>query len=56
MAMVHQKTLTGPRAEERQAMLERTMTMWGDIMAGSITSSDSDLTVVVPWSPLVSSS
>ena len=24
-------------AEERQAMLERTMTMWGDIRAGSIT-------------------
>ena len=34
MAMVHQKTLTGPGAEERQAMLQRSMTMWGDVMAG----------------------
>jgi len=34
MAMVHQKTLKGPGAEERQAMLQRSMTMWGDVMAG----------------------
>ena len=34
MAMVHQKTLKGPGAEERQAMLQRSMTIWGDVMAG----------------------
>ena len=28
-AMVHQKTLKGPKAEERQAMLQRSIIMWG---------------------------
>ena len=34
MAQIHQKTLKGPGMEERKAMIQRTMTVWGDLMAG----------------------
>ena len=34
IAQIHQKTLKGPGAEERKAMIQRVMTVWGDLMAG----------------------
>ena len=34
MAQVRQKTLKGPGDEERKAMIQRVMTVWGDMMAG----------------------
>ena len=34
MAQIHQKTLKGPGEEERKAMMQRVMTVWGDMMAG----------------------
>ena len=34
MAQIHQKTLKGPGMEERKAMIQRTMAVWGDLMAG----------------------
>ena len=34
MAQIYQKTLKGPGAEERKAMIQRTMALWGDMMAG----------------------
>ena len=34
MAQIHQKQLGGPGKEERKAMIERTMVIWADMMAG----------------------
>jgi len=34
MAQIRQKNLKGPGAEERKAMIQRVMTVWGDMMAG----------------------
>ena len=34
MAHIKQKVLRGPGAEERKAMIERTSSMWRDVMAG----------------------
>ena len=34
LAHIKQKVLRGPGAEERKAMIERTSTMWSDVMAG----------------------
>ena len=34
LAQVNQKILRGPGAEERKAMIERTSSMWSDVMAG----------------------
>ena len=34
MAQINQKNLAGPGKEERQAMIQRTMTIWEDMMTG----------------------
>jgi len=34
MAQINQKTLKGPGAEERKAVIQRTMAVWDDLMAG----------------------
>ena len=34
MAQINQKVLSGPGAEERKAMIQRTMVIWEDLMAG----------------------
>ena len=34
MAQINQKVLSGPGADERRAMIQRTMPLWEDLMAG----------------------
>ena len=45
MAQIHQKTLKGPGEEERKAMMQRVMAVWGDMMAGK----DYDKTVMLEY-------
>ena len=34
MIQIRQKTLKGPGTEERKAVIQKVMTVWGDLMAG----------------------
>ena len=45
IAQIHQKTLKGPGAEERKAMIQRVMAVWGDMMAGK----DYDKTLMLEY-------